>query len=253
MGWDRQQGQFAKDLLAPDRAVPDFVAKTNDQPSVRRFNIYRNNVMVSLTDSLLESYPVVAALVGEEFATAMARVYAGDHLPRSPVLLDYGAGYGDFIESFEPANSLPYLADVARLEWLWSRAYYAADCKPLAIDALTAFEEADYVDLRFSFCPAVQLLASDHPVLAIWTAHQQEEGEKLKIEPEGQNVLVTRPQWEVEIRVLDRGLYAFLVALREGKTLGMSIDRGNGFNGFEAAKAIELLFASGCVAGIAKE
>ena len=119
MVWDKQQAQFAKSLLDPAKGVPDFVSRTQGEPSNKRFNVYRNNVMVSLTEALLDSYPVVAQLVGEEFANAMARVFAGDNLPTSPVLLEYGAGYGDFIAGFEPAQSLPYLADIARLEGAW--------------------------------------------------------------------------------------------------------------------------------------
>ncbi len=259
MVWGRQQAQFAANLLDPARGVPDFVAPTAGAPSGKRFDVYRNNVMVSLTQALLDSYPVVAQLVGEEFATAMARVFAGDNLPASPVLLEYGAGYGDFIAGFEPAQSLPYLADVARLEWDWLRTYHSADQSPLTIEALASFDEDEFIHLSFVFCPAVHLRQSDHPVVSIWLVHQkdpQEDGAALTEEGtngKAQRALLTRPAWEVELRSIDRGTYAFLGSLQTGLPLGKAIDKGNSFKDFEAAQALELMFASGCVAEIIKK
>ncbi|MCF6197820.1 MAG: DNA-binding domain-containing protein [Hyphomicrobiaceae bacterium] len=260
MVWDKQQALFAKNLLDPTRGVPDFVTRTAGEPSGKRFNVYRNNVMVSLTQALLDSYPVVAQLVGEEFATAMARVFAGEHLPTSPVMLNYGAGYGDFIAAFEPAQSLPYLADVARLEWAWLAAYHSADQTPLAIDALSAFGEEDFINLCFAFCPDVQLLQSDHRVVSIWSSHQKGEGEGeggkvIDFEASGQEAqcaLLTRPLFEVELRVINRGTHAFLHSLKAGLSLGKSIDKGHTFKEFEPAQALETLFTSGCVAALKK-
>ncbi len=256
MVWDKQQAQFAAALLDPAKGVPDFVTPTAGAPSGKRFDVYRNNVMVSLTEALLDSYRVVGELVGAEFATAMARVFAGNHLPASPVLLEYGAGYGDFIAGFEPAQSLPYLADVARLEWAWLEAYHSADQAPLTIEALRSFGEDEFIHLSFSFCPAVRLLPSDHPVVSIWSSHQKDpqEGDAARqVELSGnkaQCALLTRPAWDVELRPLDRGAYAFLGSLKAGLPLGKSIDRGNGFRDFDAALALELMFASGCIAEI---
>jgi hypothetical protein len=46
----------------------------------------------------------------------MARSYVALAPPSSPIMLDYGAGFPDFIGAFEPAKCLPYLQDVARIE-----------------------------------------------------------------------------------------------------------------------------------------
>src|SRR3546814_5903028 len=66
-------------------------------------------------------------IVGDEIFRAMARVYVASAPPHSPIMLDYGASFPDFIERFEPATTLPYLADVARIERAWIEAYHAAE------------------------------------------------------------------------------------------------------------------------------
>ncbi len=253
MAWDEQQSQFGRALVNPGRNVPDFIVKSARQPSVKRFNVYRNNVMVSLTEAIRDAYPVVGQLVGEEFATAMARSYAGDNLPQSPVMLEYGEGYADFIDHFEPAGSQPFLADIARLEWAWLKACHSADQQPVSLDALSEFAEGELGGLCFEFCSSVRLLRSDYPVGSIWSAHQgemvDEEGlAKLSQQPEC--VLVNRPLWDVEVRVLEPAIYAFFSSLHKGLPLGTSIDKGNMYKGFDPAMAIQALFATRIVARI---
>ena len=84
-----------------------------------RFGVYRNNVASALTNSLRVRYPVVEQLVGGEFFGMMARGYVDEHKPRSAMLISYGAEFPEFITGFEAASSVPYLADVAKLESAW--------------------------------------------------------------------------------------------------------------------------------------
>lgn len=252
MVWDEQQTLFGEALLDPSSEVPEFVVQTAGKPSYKRFNVYRNNVMVSLTEALLSSYPVVSQLVGEEFATAMARVYAGENLPKSPVLFEYGGDYGDFIEQFEPAKTLRFLADVARLEWAWLCAYHSADHQPLAIESLAQFGEKELGGLCFSFCPGVALLRSDYPIVSIWSAHQGDEldEELLRSSQKGEWALVNRPETDVLVRTLEPSTYAFFASLQDGFPLGVAIDKGNTFSHFDPAEAISAIFETQTVVAI---
>ena len=108
--------------------------------SARRFAVYRNNVMVTLSKALKSRFPAVDKIVGEEFFGAMARVFVSERPPRSPLLATYGDEFADFIATFEPASDLPYLADVARLEAARTRAYHSADAVPIDADGLTALD-----------------------------------------------------------------------------------------------------------------
>ena len=120
----RFQDDFARALLDPA------------QPAPPAFAVYRNTVMKGCIDALQANYPAVAKLVGEEWFRAAAAVYVRDHLPRTPMLLEYGAGFADFLARFEPAAELPYLPAVARLDRFWTEAHAAADEPPLDARAL---------------------------------------------------------------------------------------------------------------------
>lgn len=186
------QAAFTSALLDPEQPVPAALRSLGKPAGPDRFAVYRNNVMVGLTEGLRDAYPVVCRLVGDEFFRAMAGIFARAHPPLSPVMLEYGEGLAEFISEFPPASALPYLADVARLERAWVEAYHAADAEPLAVSV-----SARPAGLRLH--PATRLVRSRFPILDIWQANQPDaESRPLELTEAGENVLVTRPGAEVQ-------------------------------------------------------
>jgi hypothetical protein len=48
---------FSGALINPERATPDCVAGPNGKTATKRYNVYRNNVTVSLIEALASIYP----------------------------------------------------------------------------------------------------------------------------------------------------------------------------------------------------
>ena len=94
--------------------------------------MYRNNVTVSLIDALAAVYPAVQRITGVDFFRAMARFHVRATPPTSPLLFEYGRDFPAFIEGYEYAQAMPWLADTARIERAWLDAYHAADAEPLS-------------------------------------------------------------------------------------------------------------------------
>ena len=57
------QSEFRAALFDPELAVPDSLKDGENQPAGKRFNVYRNNVIVSLKEALSESFPVIDKLI----------------------------------------------------------------------------------------------------------------------------------------------------------------------------------------------
>ncbi|MBM3487112.1 MAG: DUF2063 domain-containing protein [Alphaproteobacteria bacterium] len=150
------QAAFADRILGRRRGVPGAL----DAASARRFDIHRNNVYASLVEALRTRFPVVERLVGPSFFPAMAASFIDDHPPRSPVLIEYGALMPTFIATFSPAADIPYLADVARLEWLRHAAYHAAEAEPLDPATLADLPESAVGGLRLALHLATRVFAS---------------------------------------------------------------------------------------------
>ena len=122
---------FSAALLEPDRETPALVSGPAGKAAAKRYNVYRNNVTVSLIDALAAVYPAVQRITGVEFFRAMARFHIRETPPTSPLLFEYGRDFPAFIERYEYAQGMPWLADTARIERAWLDAYHAADAAPL--------------------------------------------------------------------------------------------------------------------------
>ncbi|MGI9381893.1 MAG: HvfC/BufC N-terminal domain-containing protein [Methyloligellaceae bacterium] len=245
------QRDFARSVLDADSAVPDGVTSHTGHRPKRRFDVYRNNVYVSLIDVLSGRFPVVLRLVGEEFFRAMARCYVEAEPPRSPVLMEYGGGFPSFLETFEPARELPYLPDVARLEQAWNAAYHAGDAEPVGSDALMGVTADDIPHLTFEFLPSLELVRSPYPIVSIWETNTADvDVEPVDLAVGGEDALVIRPHLEVEVRRLPEGASDFISALRAGRRLGEAFELAQAEStGFDLQANIAGLVASGSIAG----
>ena len=244
------EGDFARALLGADATVPVALKGCAGNPPARRFAVYRNNVYASLIDVLASRFPASEKLVGKEFFRAMGRLHVEKTPPTSAVLLHYGADFADFVAAFPPAAAVPYLADVARLEWARHKAYHAADAEPLRQDALAAFVlQADQVTLVLH--PSLQLVRSAYPVITIWSlAVRDPRDEPVQLPAGGEVALVVRPALDVEVRCLPEGGPAFIQALTDGATLLDAASRASQeAPAFDLAAALAGLMTSGAIVG----
>ena len=221
------QKAFATALLDPTSACPAGLKSWNNSDPAKRFAVYRNNVAVSLIDALADSFPVVQMLVGEEFFRAMARVFVLSSPPLLPMLVRYGETFPEFVAGFAPAQSLPYLADMARLELARVQAYHAADAEPVEQEELVrAMTEPEQVaQLRFKLHPSMQVLRSAYAVVTLWAAHQGEQAIDQIHPDEPEDALILRSALEVQVVLLPGGAATFVQALLEGLALGQAAAR----------------------------
>ena len=220
-----RQDVFASALLSPDESCPQGVFSRNGADPASRFAVYRNNVHSSLINALATGYPVTLQLVGDEFFRAMAGVYVQDFPPTSPLINEYGGDLADFIQGFAPAASVPYLADVARLERLRVRAYHAADAlQPDQQEIIAVLQQqSDVGELRLQLHPSLATLSSAYAVVALWAAHQT--GESLAtLDPfHAQSALVLRSGLHVQVFHIDSGAVAFINSLNNKWPLEMAM------------------------------
>lgn len=220
------QAAFAGALLDSDQACPDGLFSSNGADPASRFAVYRNNVHSSLINALAAAYPVTLQLVGEEFFRAMAGLYVQASPPDSPLISEYGSTFAAFIQAFEPAASVPYLADVARLERLRVRAYHAADNQPLNQQAILEHLQGpvDLGQLRLHLHPSLATMHSPYAVVAVWAAHQTE-GAIATLNPwYAQSALVLRQGLAVKVFAIDSGSVAFINSLNQGSGLEMAVE-----------------------------
>jgi hypothetical protein len=223
------QARVAAALLRGE-GVAEVAALLRDGVGVageRRLHVYRNNVFASLGSALEAVYPVTARLVGAAFFRALARAYIVRHPSSSGDLHAFGGELAAFVRTQPSLDALPYLADVAALEWAMHEVYHEADEERLDVDSLAGVAADAQLRIRLHLQLATRFVTSPFPVLAIWRANRTEVGDEgvaaVSIAEGGVRVLVARSDDEVELRILAAGEDRFLRALAEGLPLAAAV------------------------------
>ena len=211
---------FSAALLKPDRETPALVSGTAGKAAAKRYNVYRNNVTVSLIDTLAGVYPAVQRITGVEFFRAMARFHIRETPPTSPLLFEYGRDFPTFIERYEYAQSMPWLADTARIERAWLDAYHAADERPLTASDLPSVSTGRLGNLVFAPHPATRLVRSRFAAVTIFACNRATASVGEIDASKAEDALITRPELDVVLRRLAPGEAVFLSALIAGRPLG---------------------------------
>lgn len=211
-----QQG-FADAVLGRSDAVAAWIDGAGLDPAAR-LRIYRHAVEGTLTAALRESYPAVLALVGEDFFDAMASRYRLQHPSVCGNLQRFGGELADFIAAMPEAQSLPYLADVARLEWRRQLAALAADAAPVDAARRVAAATVAPDRLRIGLHPSLQSLRSDYAVLTLWQWCQAPSDAVPHVDG-GEHVLLWREGGEVAMAAVSPATFRCIEKLADGDSV----------------------------------
>ena len=241
--WADMEPEFVVALYDRGQPLPLGIDGAGAPRAERGFEVYRNNYRVNLREALRASFPITAQLVGEEFFAAMASVFVATNPPHSPVLIEYGAAFPDFIGGFEPAEAVPYLADVARLETCWNDAYHAPEAGHMDFKAMRQLSASGLAASQVRLHPSLRLLHSSYPVASIWSAHQPS-APKREVSWVPEDVLIVRPDADVLVYTLEPGYLAFISELRNGERIEQAALRAlENEPTFDAGRTLVELFA----------
>jgi hypothetical protein len=230
------QAAFAAHVTGGDRA--DLVAAVvgDSIPAAARLRVYRHHVFESLGTALAATFPTVQTLVATDFFRGLARAFVGHALPVQPVLTEYGADFPAFIAAYGAARDLPYLADVARLDWALNLAFHAPLCGRLEAEDLSAVPVERLPSMAIALAVGAVLVSSRYPLDRIWEASQPGAASgTVDLNSGAANLLVLRRPDDAAFVSLSAGEAAFVAALAEAMSLEQAAGRA-----FEADPAFEL-------------
>jgi len=215
------QHKFIAQLLEQDD--PSFLAQLHSHgsdhklESAQRMSVYRNNVIHSLSQAISDSYPVVLRLIGADLFNALAIEYVRKSLPSEASLLNYAADFADFLADHPSCQTLPFLADVARIEYLYIQCFHGSDATAITMSDLFNLEQDKLPQVIFKKHPNVFLFNTDQPALEIWTENLKDEVERIDLSIANQTyLLLYREQYQVVPMQLTASCFYFCQALMLG-------------------------------------
>lgn len=217
------QAAFAAHLAGNDQ--PDLVdAIAGDRrTAVGRLQLHRHHIVSSIGAALAATFPTVAALVGQEFFGLLARDFAARTALKDPVLSRYGEHFSRFVAARQDMHGLPYLADIARLDWALNVAFHAPWEPRLSAADLAGWPEASLASLSVRLPAGSALVESTYPLDLIWQASQPGTSvDQVDLAAGPACLVVFRRSEDAAFAVLAPGEAAFIKSLRQGERLAIA-------------------------------
>jgi hypothetical protein len=245
------QQQFMAALYDAAKPGPTPAIAGNGLTPEARLRVYRRSCNETQTAALRATYPAVLALVGEVFFDQTASGYRHTHPSRSGNLQVFGEAFAEYLEGVTGCRALPYLSDVARLEWLRQQAILAPAAASISPEDVADVIREVAESIRTVLHPSLHLLDSRFPVLTIWSYALRPTDENLVLGNDGENVVLWREEGEVAMGVVDRASFACIDALAHGLTVADAHSAATLLDdGFDLEACIETLVAHRLVTGI---
>lgn len=246
------QKQFANALNSDSKNILQYIRSTNSLSANEQLGIYQSSTIAALQKTLNEIYPVCHNLVGEEFFLIMINSYIRKNASLSFDLAHYGEKFSDFIPNYAPANSLPYLSDVAKLEWAWNKIYYASNedglCFKKLVDCYKNYGER----IIFSLPHGSFLIISHYPIHQIWEVNQEfYQGDKTIILEQNRTYyyLIWRKKLELRIDLLTKVEWQILQWIQDQLTLTEIVSKcSNAFSNENLAELLPRIVSYGWIA-----
>jgi hypothetical protein len=216
--------------------------------------VYRNTVAMNCRNALAATYPVVRALTGAAFFHGAVDAFCSAHPSTGGDLNVYGGELADFLATYPHAQDLPFLPDIARLEWAIDEASRAPDTQGSAQDVLAALASVpgDAISaLRFTLEPSCRLVRSRFPVMRIWRVHQSDGDKRVDLDAGADHLVVRREGDVPSVARIGAADFAFLAALADGANLRSALDAALAADGeFDLAAALRACIADGTIAAL---
>ncbi|WP_374379676.1 putative DNA-binding domain-containing protein [Dongia sp.] len=162
------QRQIVSAIREHTEMAPTGVYRPEHLPTGDSLSVYRNHHQISLGAVLAVTFRTVSLLIGEEAFHVLARRFLRNHPPRQPCVPEYGAEFPAYLDSEILVKDLPYLSDIARLDWALNRAAIAPDVASVDAALLTTLSPDQLADLSLEAHPSLTLLNSHFPLLNIY-------------------------------------------------------------------------------------
>ena len=195
---------------------------------------YQSNGKALAHRALSAAYPVLTQLVGAESFEHLAHALWHAHPPVRGDLAQWGDALPAFVAASDQLVDVPYLCDVAHVEWALHHCASRADRAALS-DTYALLTCADPAHLRLLLSPGCAVVQSAWPVVSIVTAHQtgtlsdasnlpdlSTVSDKLR-SGQGESAVVWRYHYQPRVREARPGEADFLLALLAGRSLAESL------------------------------
>ena len=220
----REFQQWMKTQILPGQPKPSGDDPLNPQhgtPGPQRMAVYAGGYLSRMQSALEEVFEATHHVLGERAFHEIAEGYARRFPSQDYNLSFAGRHLPEYLKTGKCAEELPFLSDLAHLEWRVCEAFHAFDQAPMNPAQLASIAPDAYDRLQLFFQPSVGVVESAWPILDIWQARKvPREAVNINLVDRPQRVLIYRRDVQVLCEPVTASQCVLLQGLLQGRTLG---------------------------------
>ena len=215
------QLHFSQSLLYQDSEITSQLKDKEGFSSDQLLQIHRNNFVVGVTDSLKITYSYTLQLVGDEFFESVARQFILQTPPVENNICVYGEGFSNYLTSLQQLNEMPYIAEMAKFEWLYERTQnLPLQQTRFDVISLQEVEEEDFEKLQFSIVSDCITFTSQQNIYLLFNMIKNNNVEDVNISQPCFLLLKKNPNFTIEVIELSEPQWQLIQQLQKQTTLG---------------------------------
>ena len=215
------QYQFSDALLYKNDLVSTQIKNKKAFSNNELLQIHRNNFIMGVTESLCATYQHTLALVGEAFFNAVTRQFILQHPPHENNMMTYGLGFSDYLGALAQLKSLPYVAEMARFEWLLElTTNKPVQTSLIDLAQLALVEPQQLETITFQVITQVSLFSSEQNVQHLYRMIINNNVEQSDLNKPCFIALKKQVDFSVELISLNKDEFLLLEQIIQEKSLG---------------------------------
>ena len=169
------QQEFQRYILHYERAIEQHIVSTDLVPAKQRLDIYANAYRSRLVECLMDDFPGLHTLLGDEAFETMCLNYIEAHPSQFRSVRWFGDKVAEYLSTTQSYAEQAVLSEMARFEWALTLAFDAADVPAITIDDMAKVPPEHWAVLQLEFHAAVQRMDFEWNVVSFWKAVRDDE------------------------------------------------------------------------------
>ncbi len=230
--WGKNANQSAANLILTDHS-----------PALeKQLRIYREQSIENLHRQMTRIFLICQRLLSPlEFKVACAQYFLSSP-PNSIDPMAFAEGFPSYLEEYTTEQDLPYLADVATLDFGCYQSKQAMEANAVSSKVFTDLAPQQLANRRVQLHPSCYWMASPYALYDVWHRFNSSLPAKAGNFLKAQEIIIIRPKFTVEVHKIDPGFIKTLDSLDAGNTLNQALMEGGQVDPkFNAVAAIQFL------------
>ncbi len=242
-------------ILGDDSPFPfdEWIRVPDGADPRTRFAIHRDGYPARIASSLAEAFPAVVNIIGDGSLASLTDRFIRDGGCSERNLNRIGRSLPAFLEGDPLMRELPFLPDLAALEWAVFECFHSAPGDEFDPSRIGAFSSDDWAHARIVFRPGTAVVGSEWPIHELWNTRDLDRSEiDVDLSGRPERVLVYHVGFAIETHTVDlieaHALESLLAGARLGELMEGFAERGAEPDRVAAlfARWTELGFLSAC-------